>query len=132
MRASGSLSFYLTSCISGHNTATEHTETFEKQPLKTLFLCDLCGKKDFRKRSTISIGIREISWLIPFWLTVRHSRIKLTQESRGQCRQQARLAKPGGRGQAAIGFEGQRIRHPRIPRVRGCRIRCPSKPIAAW
>jgi len=41
----------LTSCISGHNTATEHTETFEKQPLKTLFLCDLCGKKDFRKRS---------------------------------------------------------------------------------
>ena len=58
MLASGSLSFYLTSCISGHNTATEHTETFEKQPLKTLFLCDLCGKKDFRKRSTDLSGIK--------------------------------------------------------------------------
>src|SRR3989304_859582 len=58
MLASGSLSFYLTSCISGHNTATEHTETFVKPPLKTLFLCDLCGKKDFRKRSTDLSGIK--------------------------------------------------------------------------
>src|SRR3990172_8980635 len=70
MCASGSLSFYLTSCISGHNTATEHTETFEKQPLKTLFLCDLCGKKDFRKRSYVSVSRSELHTSILLLLQV--------------------------------------------------------------